>query len=225
MDEDVYPSPKAVEKMKLELSLLQILHHRNKNQHHLQPFFKHLSILKRTLARLLDLGESEYLLERLRTVAVPKAWEEFSRVVARGEFVNLGMVLCACVGRIAYSLDGIVGAEEMVETMELEATITEETDELGEVVMREVVLEDTVEIEDTGGIGKDGDLVMPSRLTLSGNVEQDKQPGTTIRTSISQTTVVSRVVERGLGDIELPARKKRKRKRKDDIDELFARLE
>ena len=225
MNGDVYPSPKALEKLRLELSLLQILHHRNKNQHHLQPFFKHLAILKRNLTRLLELSESEYILERLRTVTIPKAWEEFSRVVARGEFVNLGLVLCACVGRIAYCLGGIVGAEEMVTAMEVEATITEETDELGEVVMREVLLGNTVEIAGTRDIGKDGDLVTPSRLTSSAGVDEDIRPGTTMTTRISEITVVSPREQRGLGDIEPPARKKRKRKRKDDIDELFARLE
>jgi hypothetical protein len=44
-------------------------------------------------------------------------------------------------------------------------------------------------------------------------------------TRISEITVGSPREQRGLGDIESPARRKRKRKRKDDIDELFARLE
>ena len=223
----MYPSPKAVEKLRLELSLLQILHHRNKNQHHLQPFFKNLSILKRTLAKLLVLGRSnsEYILERLRTVTGPKAWEEFSRVVARGEFVNLGVVLCACVGRIAYCLGGIVAAEEMIITTEVEASITQETDELGEVIMRKVVLEEEIlEGEGFRDVGTDGDLVTPSQLTSSRVVDEDKSAKTTVATSFSETTMLSRTVESGLGDIEPPARKKRKRKMKDDIDELFARL-
>ena len=230
MDQDVFPSPEAVEKLKLELSLLQILHHRNKNQHHLQQFFKHLAILKRTLARLLELGNPEYILERLRTVTIPKAWEEFSRVVARGEFVNLGLVLCACVGRIAFCLGGIVGADAMIATVEVEATITEETEELGEVIMREVFAKETVEMGDIGNIGnigKDGVPVTPSPLTSSLGVTEDIQSRTSVNASVSEATVVSvsRVEERGLGDIEAPSRKKRKRKRKDDIDELFARLE
>jgi len=228
MDQDVYPSPEAVEKLKLELSLLQILHHRNKNQHHLQQFFKHLAILKRTLARLLELGNPEYILERLHTVTIPKAWEEFSRVVARGEFVNLGLVLCACVGRIAFCLGGIVGADAMIAVVEVEATITEETEELGEVVMREVFAKETGEMGDIrnfGNIGKDGVPVTPSPLTSSLGVTEDIQSRTSVNTSVSEVTVVSRVDERGLGDIEAPSQKKRKRKRKDDIDELFARLE
>ena len=61
-----FPSPRATELLQLELSLLQVLHHRNKNQHHLQPFFKHLSILKRTLSLLLDHPDSEFLLQKLR---------------------------------------------------------------------------------------------------------------------------------------------------------------
>jgi ribonuclease MRP protein subunit RMP1 len=223
MDENIYPSPKAVEALDLEISLLVILHHRNKNQHHLQPFFKHLSILKRTLGRLLQLGESEYLLERLRTVTIPAAWEEFSRVVSRGEFVNLGVVLCACVGRIAYCLGGIVGAEGMVAPIEIEENVLEDTGEMGEVVMREVFMEETVEV---GDIGTDSVPVTPSRLTSSANPEEEQsQETTSIKTQVVQTAVVSRLEESELGNIKPPARKKRKRKRKDDIDELFARLE
>src|SRR5271154_3154744 len=82
MSSGTFLSPRAKENLTLELSLLHILHHRNKNQHHLQPFFKHLSILKRTLGHLLESPESGYLLQRIRGVVVPFAWEEFSRVVA-----------------------------------------------------------------------------------------------------------------------------------------------
>src|SRR5271170_2221555 len=96
-----FPSLKATEILQLELSLLQVLHHRNKNQHHLQPFFKHLSILKQTLNLLLNNVDSDFLLQKLREVVVPKAWESFSRVVARGEYVTLGVVLCASVARIS----------------------------------------------------------------------------------------------------------------------------
>lgn len=223
MDENVYPSPKAREALKLELDLLQILHHRNKNQHHLQPFFKHLSILKRTLARLLQLGEFDYILERLRTITIPAAWEEFSRVIARGEFVNLGLVLCACVGRIAYCLGGIVGTEKMIAQMEIEENVLEDMGDMGEVVMREVFMQETVEV---GDIGTDRDPVTPSRLTSSADPEEAQlQERTIIKAQVVETTIVSKLEESGLGNIEPPARKKRKRKRKDDIDELFARLE
>ena len=221
MDENVYPSPKAREALQLELELLQILHHRNKNQHHLQPFFKHLSILKRTLARLLQLGESDYSLERLCTITIPAAWEEFSRVIARGEFVNLGLVLCACVGRIAYCLGGIVGTEEMIVSMEVEENILEDTGDMGEVITREVFMEETMEV---GDISTDRDPVTPSRLTSSADLEEEQLEETTvIKAEVVETTIVSKVEESELGNIEPPTRKKRKRK--DDIDELFARLE
>src|SRR5579859_3892185 len=222
MDENVYPSPKAREALELELELLQILHHRNKNQHHLQPFFKHLSILKRTLARLLQLGELDYVLERMRTVTIPAAWEEFSRVIARGEFVNLGLVLCACVGRIAYCLGGIVGTEETIVSMEVEENILGDTGDMGEVVMREAFTEETVQV---GNIGTDRDPVAPSRLTPSTDPEEQMQETTIITAEVVETTIVSKFEESELGNIEPPTRKKRKRKRNDDIDELFARLE
>src|SRR5579871_975557 len=111
MNSNEFPSAKAVETLQLELSLLKILHHRNKNQHHLQPFFKHLSILSRTLSYLLDNVESEYLVQKLRKIVIPSSWESFSRVVARGEFVGRGLVLCGCCARISYCLGGVEESE------------------------------------------------------------------------------------------------------------------
>src|SRR5271156_4449946 len=137
MNGKVFPNPDAIETLQLELSLLQVLHHRNKNQHHLQPFFKQLSILKRSLSTLLEHQDSEYLIQKVRYVVMPKAWEEFSRVIARGEFVNLGMVLCAATARISYFLGG---AEEVHSSGVLQETEdlgeAMETDELGEAMLR-----------------------------------------------------------------------------------------
>src|SRR5271170_3402858 len=141
MDTPTFPSPTTIETLQLELSLLQVLHHRNKNQHHLQPFFKHLSILKRTLGLLLDHPDSDFLLQKLRALVIPQAWESFSRVVARGEFVALGMVLVAVVGRIAYCLGGV----ELGEEIEVEYTgLREGNEELGVPVRRHTMDEETM---------------------------------------------------------------------------------
>jgi hypothetical protein len=134
----VYPSCAAIEALQLELSLLQVLHHRNKNQHHLQPFFKHLSILKRDVSLLIHQPNSVYVLNKLRKVSVIKAWEEFSRVVSRGEYVPLGLILCASVARVAASVGGIdvtdgciLGQESINENTEIY------DEEMGEVIPRE----------------------------------------------------------------------------------------
>lgn len=112
----------------------------------------------------------------------------------------------------------------MIAAVEVEATIIEETEELGEVVIREVFVKEMVEMGDIRDIGKGRDPITPSPLTPFG-VTEDIQSRISVEKSVSEVTVVSQVEERGLGDIAAPSQKKRKRKRKDDIDELFARLE
>jgi hypothetical protein len=144
----VFPNPDAIENLQLELSLLRILHHRNKNQHHLQPFFRHLSILKRTLSLLLQHPDSEYLRHKAQNVVILRAWEEFSRIVARGEFVALGLVLCASVARIAYCLGGVEEKEATSQGKSEEYETMGDEDELGEVIPREAFLEDRMGLGD-----------------------------------------------------------------------------
>ena len=211
----VFPDSKAMESLQLELELLRILHHRNKNQHHLQPFFKHLSILKRTIAHLLQNPDSEYLLHKLRNIVIPHAWEEFSRVVARGEFVTLGMVLCASVARIAHCLGGIEGINDIQE-QEIEETLNAMREyELGEVMIREVET-----------IAQEMELVTPSGMISVRDVEDHAPTDVTAATAtISET--VTREIDIGdtdIGDIFPPTKKRRKKKGKDDIDLLFAGL-
>ena len=220
----VFPDSKAIESLQLELELLRILHHRNKNQHHLQPFFKHLSILKRTIAHLLQNPDSEYLLHKLRNIVIPHAWEEFSRVVARGEFVTLGMVLCASVARIAHCLGGIEGINDIQEE-EMEETLNAMREyELGEVIIREEGMEgESMEVET---IAQEMELVTPSRMISVRDVEDHAPTDVTAATAtISET--VTREIDIGdtdIGDIFPPTKKRRKKKGNDDIDLLFAGL-
>lgn len=219
---DAFPSPKAIETLQLELSLLRVLNHRNKNQHHLQPFFKHLSILKRILSLLLAHIESEYLLQRLRTIVIPTAWEEFSRVVARGEYVTLGLVLCGCVSRIAFCIGGIVGVEDDEPMIEVDDTAMERNDELGEVIMRDIFLEDSAASET---FVAESDVHSPS-MSISPHVvggemgdDEQNEDDNLIKTPIT-------IPEKpGIGEIQPPAKRRKKKSRQDDIDKLFAGLE
>ena len=212
-----FPSPAATETLRLELSVLQVLHHRNKNQHHLQQFFKHLSILKRTSSLLLDHPDSEFLLRKLRTQVIPQAWESFSRVVARGEFPGLGIVLLALVGRIAFCLGGVELNEE-VELDEFEQN--EENEEVGVAVRRHSIDEEIIEVslEDHS----EGNMAM--ELVPSSPTNVDDFPETE---SISHNLIVQmKGTEPEMpGDIQSSTKKKRKKKRMDEIDILFAAIE
>src|SRR5579859_4941690 len=211
--------------LKLEASLLHVLHHRNKNQHHLQQFFKQLSILKRTLSRFLEGTGSEYILQKLRTAVIPNCWEEFSRVVARGEFVALGLVLCGSVARIGVILGIEVGEETVVITKTEETETIVQTDELGQVVMREVGTEEIVEVEK---FGENDYPVTPSGLTsaLEGEDEDVGPDVSEVEVTEKVTSTVRKVADvAGIGDIQPPAKKKRKKRRGNEIDDLFAAFE
>lgn len=217
MDPDTFPSPAAIETLQLELSLLHVIHHRNKNQHHLQPFFKHLSILKRTLGLLLDHPEAGFLLLKLRTLVIPKAWESFSRVVARGEFVALGMVMVAAVGRISYCLGGIeLGDEIEIEEMELK----EEIEEVGVVVRRHMMDEEKIhgDFDDD----RENDMAMESVPSPPAEIEHIRA-----KENVSNDLfVLTESLEgQALGEIQPPRKKRRRKKPMDDIDILFAGIE
>ena len=213
----VFPSPSAIEALRLELSLLRILHHRNKNQHHLQPFFKHLSILKRTLTHLLNNVDSDFLLRKLRQETVPKAWESFSRVVARGEFVTLGLVLCASVARISFCLGGVLedGLDSQIEEMGEE--IEEENDELEEVVLREMLVDETMEADE--------ECTKPVAISHlpSTTIDESRSKMETDEHEVVLPTV-NASAESDIGDIRPPVKKRRKQKPQDAIDMLFADL-
>lgn len=214
----VFPDSKAVETLRLELQLLCILHHRNKNQHHLQPFFKHLSILKRTLAHLLDSPESEYPVRKLLNVVIPYAWEEFSRVVARGEFVTLGLTLCALTARIGYCLGGVEGVTTTDITVEVMETVN--MDEMGELIVREVMEETVVVVED---ITQEREVITPSKSVPAFNVEESAPTEVEILES-ENVEMKADAVDSTIGEIR-PLSKRRKKKRGgDEIDKLFAGL-
>src|SRR5947207_8548403 len=203
MNQYVFPHSSAIETLQLELSLLQVLHHRNKNQHHLQPFFKHLSILKRTLALLLGNVDSEFLLQKLRASVIPNAWESFSRIIARGEFVTLGLVLCASVPRISCYLGGIGVAMDMnLEEREVEVAMELGDDELGEIVRRDLLADETMDIEEENG------EITSSRPTppLLVATDHDSEKGTQVQ-EIQPTSVTADVP--GIGDIQPPPKRRR----------------
>jgi hypothetical protein len=216
MNVQVFPSLEAIDALRLELSLLYVLHHRNKNQHHLQPFFKHLAILKRTLSRLLEHDDSEYIVQRLRTVVIPNCWEVFSRVIARGEFVTLGLVLCACLARVAFCVGGIEGRDGTDAVEVDDGLVNVEEEELGEVVGREMFKWDIdLGVED----GNDKEPITPivpkaDNAVLAAEI--------TVENLIESVPMLKEEI-RGIGERKRPA-KKRKKAQGNEIDELFAQL-
>jgi hypothetical protein len=209
MDNAVFPSPKAVETLQLELSLLQVLHHRNKNQLHSQPFYKHLSILRRTLNLLLQNPQSDFLLQKLRQTVIPHGWDSFSRMVARGEFVTLALVLCASVARVALCLGGV---EEIsvIENDEEFQDVDELVDTMREAERVVMEMDETVEDEWT-----------ETKQSLEApQIPFDQPTEIELKDTIASIRIAEE--ETTIGEIERPTKRRKRKKAKDDIDRLFA---
>ncbi|OKL56751.1 hypothetical protein UA08_07881 [Talaromyces atroroseus] len=88
-------------------STVHLVYHRNKNQHGKTAWWKWLSILRRSLLKLLLLHPAEKNKKRqimliskyLHTQVIPNAYVAFSTVVADGQFSTLGTVLLAALAQ------------------------------------------------------------------------------------------------------------------------------
>ncbi|KAK5083165.1 RNase MRP subunit [Lithohypha guttulata] len=128
--------PDSITCLSQRILLLHLAIRRNKNQHRAQPFFKYLSLLHKSLARLLTITKSlaavsaqpattsdqvrrkfekeaslrsqrEVLEEHVREVLVPKCYVTFSTVVADSQFANLGVVLMGLLAEVAAGAHGV----------------------------------------------------------------------------------------------------------------------
>ncbi|ONH68110.1 Ribonuclease MRP protein subunit RMP1 [Cyberlindnera fabianii] len=104
-----------------EYSLLRLLHHRNKNQHRVATWWKHLNTLKRDLTKLLAMNRCVSLTSRqsavmlaykIRHVDVTKCYRAFNGIVALGQFVTLGLTLLGMLARVNDCIGKMDGLEE-----------------------------------------------------------------------------------------------------------------
>ncbi|CAG8244782.1 unnamed protein product [Penicillium salamii] len=85
-------------------SILHLIFHRNKNQHHRTKWWKWLSMLKRAtldLAQPLSVASAEAQKQYLATHLIPRCYVAFSTVVADNQFSTLGVVLMAALARLS----------------------------------------------------------------------------------------------------------------------------
>ena len=163
---------------------------------------------------LLENVDSEYLLQKLRRNVIPHAWALFSRLIARGEFVTLALVLCASVARIASSLGGVD-----------ELSVNPEADvaggDPGEAVPRTKLAEENmmeadevIEYEWTE-LQRSPEFPHVKGLDRSIIAEMNEEVITSIRLATDNPAI---------GEIARPTKKRKKNKAEDDIDRLFAGL-
>ncbi|KAJ6120232.1 hypothetical protein N7523_004512 [Penicillium sp. IBT 18751x] len=83
-------------------SMLHLIYHRNKNQHHRAKWWKWLSALKRTTLDLgsIDPAKAAACRQHLASHLIPRCYMAFSTVVADNQFATLGVVLLAALARL-----------------------------------------------------------------------------------------------------------------------------
>lgn len=129
-----------------EYCLLRIIHHRNKNQHRVAVWWKHLNSLKRNLTKLLPIlkkmnredGQSNEKIRRqgfeicrkIHCFLVPKAFYAFNGIIALGQFITLGLALVGLLSTIDYLVKSIEGLDEYLS--ECEETTAAELNEKAE---------------------------------------------------------------------------------------------
>ncbi|TGZ84815.1 hypothetical protein EX30DRAFT_337282 [Ascodesmis nigricans] len=103
--------------------LLSLLHHRNRNQHRLTKWYRHLTTLHRHLRHLLHgstlittasttperdaaITRADQRISYLRDTVVPRAWDAFGTVVRDKQFAPLGIILWGVLGRVWMLLGG-----------------------------------------------------------------------------------------------------------------------
>lgn len=130
-------------------SIFHLTHHRNHNQHRRSLWYRHFSVLRRQLGRLLEdytelaripdthLGkhrkkqQDQHTLDAIQQrlnfwqdVLVPKAHHAFSQLAADGRFAVLGVVLLAALAQIC-SILGLTSSYEEMGQAEVEQVLNQ----------------------------------------------------------------------------------------------------
>lgn len=191
--------PSPFDALRSEHSLLKLVQHRNKNQHRVATWWKHLEALIRCITKVMSTDLEGKLCQRtvykLKHHIVPRAYRAFSNIITLGQFVSLGMVLLAMLARINSCIDAL-GIDL---TKKMAITRTEPTtegndmgDDLGEVVIP----------------SEDRSLSAPqsnsSRESSKGSIRKDEKEEKKRKSSLEE-----------------PTKKKKKKKSRSAIDDIF----
>ncbi|KAJ5246937.1 hypothetical protein N7468_001920 [Penicillium chermesinum] len=87
-------------------SVLQLIYHRNKNQHIRAKWWKWLAVLKRSASDLpsMKCAAAHAHRQHLINYVIPKCYMAFSSVVADNQFATLGVALLATLARLAKAI-------------------------------------------------------------------------------------------------------------------------
>lgn len=208
--------------LKQELELVQILHHRNRNQHRSAVWYRHLSFLKSILARLLAItganSSDEQNRQREQFVKrVPTIYTAFSRIIGTGQYVAIGMVLIGILSRSWKIITGQESSHHATssedEDMAVMATSTDQDVDYGQVVSRGESQE---------------------QIDMIANASSSALPGISLKSDTSNTYVKSCTVVQSshadpmrrkkekVRDKSTAARQKKRRRTDEQVDEIDA---
>ncbi|CCH41692.1 Ribonuclease MRP protein subunit [Wickerhamomyces ciferrii] len=115
----------SLDNLEHEYGLLKLIFHRNKNQHRVTTWWKHLNQLKRYLTKLISLIHSynkifnQTTKTKLLSIArhlyfklCKSAYRSFNGIVALGQFITLGLTLIGILGKIYHELGMIDGIRD-----------------------------------------------------------------------------------------------------------------
>lgn len=150
----VLPQP-SIDSLRNEYQLMQLMYHRNLNQHRQARWWRYFSILKRNVQKLLQLfddlqsmpkkatiihkGIIEICTYLIRRKIFTKAYYEINTILALGQFIALGFALLAMLARVRSLVLEIDGVDRIQVNVEAPAIVDThgDFDEIGEEIERE----------------------------------------------------------------------------------------
>lgn len=105
-----------------EFGIIKLIHHRNKNQHRVATWWKHLNNLKRYLTKVISLihtynrNKDDKVRQKLQKVLrhlyfniCKSAFRAFNGVIALGQFITLGLTLVGALGKLYHHVGTMEG--------------------------------------------------------------------------------------------------------------------
>jgi ribonuclease MRP protein subunit RMP1 len=222
------PSPQ--EELHSIAQILHLTHHRNKNQHRLVKWYKAFNLLRRHISKLsseLETNitysalsakakktiESREIVEArvtfLEDVLIEKCYLAFSRLVADNQYAALGLMLLGILARVKRVIEPLRGErdEVMEEVRNEEGLKGDEVLDFGEVIQREEIL-------DLGRVNEDRPAEEDEENDAASSNSKKKKRSMTTEEAIAPVAEDSNIIKQ----------LKKKRKKGDAFDDLFAGL-
>lgn len=126
-----------------EYGIIRLIHHRNRNQHRVTSWWKHLNSLKRNLTKLISLLHTYFrkandkirhkVLEVARHLYLhvsKAAYRAFNGIIALGQFIPLGLTLVGTLGKVYHEVGKIEGLKD-IRVQRFNGAPLENSDNLG----------------------------------------------------------------------------------------------